>query len=141
LLAIVLRAQAATESIFSWKPLAEAIATRVPASVEIVFEAPTEYQQVGGLAFYTGRHITLLEPENGFTPPTYLESYRSAMFLPRDEFARRWNGPDPVAFVSDPQRRRETPDGLVPGPFHVLARSGNRWLLTNLHPLDHRSAD
>jgi 4-amino-4-deoxy-L-arabinose transferase-like glycosyltransferase len=140
LIVIVLQAQAAMEPIFSWKPLAGAIEMQVPASVDVVFEAPTEYQQVGGLAFYTGRHITLLEPENGFTPPTYLETYRDTMFLPRDEFARRWNGPDPVAFVSDPQRRRDTADGLVPGPFHVLARSGDRWLLGN-RLLGHDSAD
>lgn len=140
LLAIIVRAQAEVEPFFSWKPLARHIAAQVPAAVEIVFEAPEEYQQVGGLAFYTRRHITLLEPEGGFTPPTYLEPYRDTLFLAREEFARRWNGPDVLAFVSNPQRRRDTPDGIVPGPFHVLARSGDRWLLTNRHPRDVRSA-
>lgn len=139
LLAIVLRAQAEVEPLFSWKPLARRIVAQVPSSVEIVFEAPEEYQQVGGLAYYTGRRITMLEPEGGFTPPTYLEPYRDSLFLPRAEFARRWNGPDALAFVSDPQRRRATPEGLVPGPFHVLARSGDRWLLTN-RPTDAPSA-
>jgi 4-amino-4-deoxy-L-arabinose transferase-like glycosyltransferase len=134
LLAIIVRAQAEVEPFFSWKPLARSIAAQVPRSVEIVFEAPEEYQQVGGLAYYTRRHITVLEPEGGFTPPTYLEPHRDTLFLPRTEFARRWNGPEIVAFVSDPQRRRDTPDGLVPGPFHVLARSGDRWLLTNRPP-------
>jgi hypothetical protein len=140
LLAIVLRAQAEVEPLFSWRPLARSIAAQVPGTVEVVFEAPEEYQQVGGLAFYTGRRITMLEPEHGFTPPTYLEPYRDSLFLPRDEFARRWNGPDPIAFVSNPQRRRDTPEGLVPGPFQVLARSGDRWLLTNRHPRGARSA-
>ncbi len=139
LLAIVVRAQAEVEPLFSWKPLARSIVTRVPGSVEVVFEAPQEYQQVGGLAYYTGRHITMLEPAGGFTPPTYLEPFRGELFLPRAEFARRWNGPEMVAFVSDPQRRRDQPTGLVPGPFHVVARSGDRWLLTN-RPLDARSA-
>jgi len=140
LLAIVLRAQAEVEPLFSWRPLARRLAAQVPGTVEVVFEAPEEYQQVGGLAFYTGRRITMLEPEHGFTAPTYLEPYRDTLFLPRAEFARRWNGPDPMAFVSNPQRRRDTPDGLVPGPFQVLARSGDRWLLTNRHPRSVRSA-
>jgi len=131
LLAIVLRAQAEVAPMFSWKTLAAHVVAEVPDTVEIVFEAPEEYQQVGGLAFYTGRHITMLEPEGGFTPPTYLQPYRDSLFLPRAEFARRWNGPDALAFVSDPQRRRDTPEGIVPGPFHVLARSGDRWLLSN----------
>jgi 4-amino-4-deoxy-L-arabinose transferase-like glycosyltransferase len=131
LLALVMRAQAEVAPMFSWKALSSHIVTQVPGTVEIVFEAPEEYQQVGGLAFYTGRRITMLEPEGGFTPPTYLEPYRDSLFLPRAEFARRWNGPDAVAFVSDPQRRRDTPEGIVPGPFHVLARSGDRWLLSN----------
>jgi len=83
------------------------------------------------LAFYTGRHITLLEPESGFIPPAYLVPYRDTMFLPRADFAQRWLGPQPIAFVSDPQKRRQSAEGLVPGPFEVIARSGDRWLLVN----------
>jgi 4-amino-4-deoxy-L-arabinose transferase-like glycosyltransferase len=138
-LAIVVRAQAEVEPVFSWKPLALSIVGRVPDSAEIVFEAPEEYQQVGGLAYYTRRRIAMLEPDGGFTPPTYLEPYRDTLFLTRAEFAQRWNGPDTLAFVSNPQSRRDTPEGLVPGPFHVLARSGDRWLLINRPPND-RSA-
>jgi len=139
MMAIVLRAQAESEAFFSWRPLARVIDARIPSSVEIVFEAPEEYQLVGALAYYTRRHITMLAPPR-FTPPTYLEPYRDALFLERTEFARRWSGPDALAFVSDPQRRRDAPDGLVPGPFHVLDRSGDRWLLTNRDMLGARSA-
>ena len=53
------------------------------------------------------------------------------MFVPRAEFARRWGSGRPVALVSDPQRRRDEPLGLAPGPFHVLARFGDRWVVTN----------
>ena len=139
MLAILVRAQAEAEPFFSWRPLARVIDARIPDSVEIVFEAPEEYQQVGGLAFYTRRHITLLAPP-GFTPPTYLEPYRDRLFLPRAEFDKRWTGPEALAFVSDPQQRRDTPQGLVPGAFRVLDRSGDRWLLTNRDVLDLRSA-
>ena len=47
----------------------------------------------------------------------------ATLHLPRPEFARRWTAATPLAFVSDPQRRRPTPDGLVPGPFHIVDRS------------------
>ena len=97
---------------------------------EIVFEAPMEYQLVGGLAYYTGRRITLLEPP-GFVPPTYLARQAGAMFLPRADLERRWRAGRPLALVSDPERRREEPEGLAPEPFFVLTRSGDRWVLTN----------
>lgn len=139
MMAIVVRAQAESEAFFSWRPLARVIDARIPPSVEIVFESPEEYQQVGGLAYYTRRRIIMLAPPR-FTPPTYLEPYGDTLFLERAEFARRWSGPDALAFVSDPQLRRDTPDGLVPGPFHVLDRSGDRWLLTNRDMLGTRSA-
>lgn len=130
LLVIVLRAEVVAEPLFSWKPVGEALARRVPADVEIVFESPEEYQLVGGLVFYTGRPITMIEPAN-FVPPTYLESQVKHMFLARSEFDRRWSAGIPLAFVSDPQRRRESAEGLVPGPLHVLGRFGDRWILTN----------
>jgi hypothetical protein len=133
MLAILMRAHAEAEPVFSWRPLAREIVAHIPPTAEIVFEAPQEYQQVGGLAFYTGRRITVLEPAGGFTPPAYLAPYRDTMFLRRADLAQRWLGPELVAFVSDPQKRRDSPAGLVPGPFHVVARSGGRWLLVN-HP-------
>jgi hypothetical protein len=131
LLVLVLRAEGVAEPLFSWKPVGEAIKRHVPSDVEIVFESPEEYQLVGGLVFYTGRPITMIEPAN-FVPPTYLESQVKQMFLARSEFDRRWAAGIPLAFVSDPQRRRESAEGLVPDPVHVLGRFGDRWILTNV---------
>jgi len=130
---ILLRAETVAEPLFSWRPLAEAVVASVPSETEIVFESPQEYQLVGGLAYYTRRPITLLEPP-GFVAPTYLADQVKAMFLPPDAFARRWRAGEPLAFVSDPQRRRDDPAGLVPPPFHVLGRFGDRWALTNVLP-------
>lgn len=127
--AILLRAEVAVEPLFSWRPAAQTIRT-LPAETEVIFEAPVEYQQVGGLAFYTGRRIGILEPP-GFVPPTYLVPLLADVFVTRTELARRWTSSERLAFVSDPQQRRDRPDGLVPGPFHVLARFGDRWVLTN----------
>jgi len=128
--AIVLRAQADVAPLFSWRPVAEVIRARVSAATEVVFESPVEYQLVGGLAFYSGRRITLLEPP-GFTPPTYLARQGGSIFLDRAEFERRWRAGVPLVLVSDPLKRRDVPDGIAPGPFTVLARFGDRWVLTN----------
>jgi len=130
LAAVVLRAETVAEPLFSWRPLARALAAAVPSEVEVVFESPEEYQQVGGLAYYAERRITLLEPP-GFAPPTYLAGRTGDMFLPRAAFERRWRAGERLAFVSDPQRRRDEPAGLVPAPFHVLGRFGDRWVLTS----------
>ena len=129
LAAIVLCAEGVAEPLFSWRPVARALAA-VPPEVEVVFESPAEYQQVGGLAYYTERRITLLEPP-GFVPPTYLAGHTREMFLARAAFERRWRAGERLAFVSDPQRRRDDPAGLVPAPFHVLGRFGDRWVLTS----------
>jgi hypothetical protein len=128
LVVIVLRAEVEAEPLFSWRPAAHALVTAVPADAEIVFEAPEEYQLVGGLAYYTERRITLLAPP-GFVPPTYLAAHMDDMFLARETFVRRWLAGERLAFVSDPQQRRDTPDGLVPAPFHVIGRFGDRWVL------------
>ena len=132
LLAIVLRAEVAAEPLFSWRPVADVLTASVPPETEIVYEAPEEYQLVGGLVFYTGRRITLLEPPGGFIPPTYLAGQMQGMFLSRSEFERRWRAGERLAFVSDTQRRRDDPQGIVPEPFHVIGRFGDRWVLSNV---------
>jgi 4-amino-4-deoxy-L-arabinose transferase-like glycosyltransferase len=130
LLAIVVRALIEAEALFSWRPVARALA-RVPAETEIVFQAPVEYQVVGALDFYLGHPVTLLEPASGYAAPAYLRGRTEGMFIAQDELDRRWRSGRPVAIVSDPQQRRDTPDGLVPAPYHVLDRFGDRWVLTN----------
>ena len=126
LVGIVLRAEVAAEPLFSWRPVANVLNASVSPETEIVFEAPEEYQLVGGLAFYTGRRITLLEPPVRFIPPTYLAGRTDEMFLPR--------AGERLAFVSDSQRRRDDPHGLVPDPFHVIGRYGDRWILSSVPP-------
>jgi 4-amino-4-deoxy-L-arabinose transferase-like glycosyltransferase len=128
LMGILLRVETEIEPLLSWKPVAALLAARVPPATEIVFEAPEEYQLVGGLVFYTRRPITLLEPP-GFVPPAYLEGQAGDMFLSRAAFAERWRAGEPLVFVSDLQRHRESPDGLVPAPYVVLGRFGYRWVL------------
>jgi hypothetical protein len=124
---IVLTAEGMVEPLFSWRPVARAILESVPPDTEIVFESPSEYQLVGGLAYYTGRRITLLEPP-GFVPPTYLRDHVASMFLSRADLERRWRT-EPLVLVSDPLARRDDPAAVAPGPFRVVGRFGDRWVL------------
>jgi hypothetical protein len=105
----------------------------LPVGIEVAFEAKEEYQLVGGLAYYLGRHVTLLEFP-GFVPPTYLQSHFRSMFLPPEQFLERWHAGEPMAMVTDPERRRDTSDGIVPAPYHVVARFGDRWVVSNVGP-------
>jgi hypothetical protein len=128
---IAVRAEVAMEPLLSWRPLVRAVLDRTPPSAGIIFEAPEEYQVVGGLAFYTGREITLLEVP-GFVPPTYLSEERRAMFLPRDELQRRWRAGEPLVLVSNPQLVRDAPPDIVPAPSRVVFWSHGQWALTNV---------
>ena len=98
LLAIFVLALIEAEALFSWRPVARAIA-RVPADAEIVFQAPIEYQNVGGLLFYVQQPVTMLEPANGYTPPAYLEGHVREMFITKDELDRRWQSGRLMAIV------------------------------------------
>jgi 4-amino-4-deoxy-L-arabinose transferase-like glycosyltransferase len=129
--AICVRALVLVTPLFSWRPVAAALGAGAPAGTDVVFEAGVEYQLVGGLNFYLRRDVDLLEPPGGFVPPGYLRERMEGLFMSREELARRWKADRPLLFVSDPERRRDAPDGLVPGPFEVLARYGDRWVLAN----------
>src|SRR5262249_61452138 len=80
----VLVGQARIEPIASWRPVADTIRTRLPPETEIVFEAPAEYQVVGGLAYYSGRRVTLREPPR-VGPPTVLAGPTRGVVLPRHQ--------------------------------------------------------
>lgn len=98
--------------------------------VEVVFEAPVEYQQVAGLDFYLGRTVTLLRPPD-FVEPPYLVPYRDALFIDRAELRERWRSRK-VIFASNPLADPDRPlDEIVPKPFRALGRITNRWVVTN----------
>jgi 4-amino-4-deoxy-L-arabinose transferase-like glycosyltransferase len=129
-LVILVSALIAAEPLFSWRLVARSM-ERIPVDTEVVFQAPVEYQVVGALDFYLGRTVVILEPPGGYTPPTYLEGRMQGLFISPEELERRWHSDRAVAVVSDPQQRRDAPEGLVSAPFHVLDRFGDRWVLTN----------
>jgi hypothetical protein len=99
----------------------------------VVCEAPIEYQSCAGLSFYLERRILLLKPP-GFTAPPYLEPHMDELFIERPELERRW-GSEPILFVTDPLApMTRSIHEIVPEPFFIVARTNNRWLLSNWRP-------
>src|SRR5439155_22033091 len=98
--AVVLYAEIVVAPLFPWQPVAAALAI-TPPDTDVVFEAPEEYQIVGGLAYYLGRRVTLIEPP-GFVPPTYLAGHTAEMFVSSADVGRRWTPGQLLALVSDP---------------------------------------
>lgn len=111
-------------------PLAAIIRNVSDGSETIVFEAPIEYQSCAGLNFYLERPIVLLKPP-GFVAPPYLEPHMGESFIEREELERRWQS-EPILFVSDPlaPMTRKLRD-VVPSPYFIIARTNNRWLISN----------
>jgi 4-amino-4-deoxy-L-arabinose transferase-like glycosyltransferase len=115
----------------STAPLAAVIRNTAGADeATIVFEAPIEYQNCAGLNFYLRRRITLLRPP-GFVAPPSLEPHVDDLFIDRSELERRWNS-EPILFVSDPLApMSRAMHEMVPAPFLIVARTNNRWLISN----------
>jgi len=116
-----------TEALFSWQPFAHRIRESEPTDSRVFFRAEDEYQLCGGLNYYLQRRIDLLAPP-GWTPPTFLLGHTNRLFTSREELARQWQAgrgllvADAVATPSDEAQ-------LVPGPYRLLARAGERVLL------------
>jgi 4-amino-4-deoxy-L-arabinose transferase-like glycosyltransferase len=115
----------------SWKPVADLLrSTPDFEDATIVCEAPMEYQLCAGLGFYLRRRIELLRPP-GFVDPPYLAPHSLELFIDGDELNRRWRDGH-VLFVSDALRpMTRSPREIVPVPLYIVARTSNRWILSN----------
>ena len=111
------------EPLFSWRPFARAI----DDGTTIFFRASDEYQLCGGLDYYTGRYVALLAPP-GWSPPTFLAGRTERLFAPRTELERAWRGGNALLVADDvPGPADEA--AIVPGPYELLARAGERVLV------------
>ena len=127
---IVHRSLIAIAPLNSSAPTAQIVARASEPDTRVVFEAPTEYQHVAGLAFYLRESVLLLRPDD-FVEPTYLIPHRDRLFIDREVLAELWRQQH-VIFVSDPLAPADRSlDVVVPQPFFIVARVGNRWVLSN----------
>lgn len=115
------------EPLFSWRPFARLIQETVPDSSNVFFRAPDEYQLCGGLNYYLGRRVALLAPP-GWVAPTFLASRTDRLFTPRAELEQEWRTSTTV-LVSDDITQPGDEAQIVPGPYVVVTRAGERVLL------------
>jgi len=109
--------------------MAAVVRAHADPSDRVVFEAPVEYQNCAGFAFYWQHKLDLLRPTD-FVPPSYLEPLVDDLFISPDEFEKLWQA-ERVFFISDPMQVRTHLDGVVPAPFYIVARDNRRWIVTN----------
>jgi len=114
------------EPMFSWRPISATVRGTVAEGTRVFFRAEDEYQLCGGLDYYTGRYVDLLAPP-GWVPPTFLEGDTDRLFTPRTELDRAWREGKAVLVADDVPGGQEA--ALVPGPYSVLVRAGDRVLL------------
>jgi hypothetical protein len=99
--------------------------------LEIEKDDPFEYEQVAGLAFYTGRPVDLLRRKAPPEPSLPLES-TERFLLSEAEFRQLWSSSERVYLVTDSFLDG---DGVLDqrSTFAVMGQLGKRWVLSN-HP-------
>jgi hypothetical protein len=127
LLPFVHLAHERAEPLFSWRPFARLIQEATPTKSRVFFRAEDEYQLCGGLNYYLRQRIDLLAPP-GWVPPTFLVGRIDRLFTPRAEFVQNWYAGTAV-LVSDAVITLDDEAQLVPSPYVVVARAGERVLL------------
>ncbi len=135
LLPFVQIAHERVEPLFSWRPFARLIRETAPEGSRVFFRAEDEYQLCGGLNYYLEQHVDLLAP-TGWVPPTFLAGRTDRLFTPRTEFEQDWRAGTAV-LVSDDITKPGDEARLVPGPYVLVARAGERVLLRPT-ALEHR---
>src|SRR5262249_54153593 len=98
-----------------------------PAGSRVFFRAEDEYQLCGGLNYYLQQRLDVLAPP-GWTPPTFLTDRTDRLFTPREELVQQWRTGMGILIadaVTTPQEEAQ----LVPGPYRLMARAGERVLL------------
>jgi len=117
------------EPYYSVKAVSSTLAARMGPEDLIVHEGRLE--RAGGLRFYTGRRIYIVNGREGSLRfgSGYPEARR--FFLGTEEFVRLWGGPSRIFLVTNLPRERSVRRFLKAETVHELGRYGSRWLLSN----------
>jgi 4-amino-4-deoxy-L-arabinose transferase-like glycosyltransferase len=97
--------------------------------LEVEKDDPFEYEQIAGLAFYTGQPVDLLRRKN---PPEFALPLKPTerFLLSEAEFHQLWTSGQRVYLVTDSFLDG---DGILArqSTFSVLGQVGNRWVVSN----------
>lgn len=109
--------------------LAQALLSNAGPSDTIVHAGSLEYS--GGLPFYTGRQIYVLNGTHGSLD--FGSRFRDSayLFLDEEQFARLWNGKRRVFLVSRGHGKESGLDRLASQRIFFVGQYGSRWLYAN----------
>ncbi len=129
---MVLRLDFVMEPHHSTKSVALALKTRAQKGEIIVHEGPLEYS--GGLPFYSGRQIYVLNGKRGDLDFGSRYPEGRDLFLNDGDFARLWKGNRRVFFVTRLMERENALKKLSLENVFLLGRYGSRSLYSNHGP-------
>jgi 4-amino-4-deoxy-L-arabinose transferase-like glycosyltransferase len=115
--------------ILTSKPLADAI-TRVYQPGDII-EINGEYEGGSTLNYYTGHQVRIL---NGRSANLWYGSFfpdAPQIFDDTSSFQRLWNGPQRIFLWTEIEKKSEAVQGINPSTVFVLAKYGDKLILTN----------
>ncbi len=125
---LVLRLVFLIEPYHSSKFVAAALEARLKPGDSIVHEGSLEYS--GGLPFYTGRNIYVLNGRRGDLDFGFRYPETQYLYLDNKKFAQLWESPRRVFLVT--RSAQETViSRLLAKKIFLVGRYGSRWLYTN----------
>jgi 4-amino-4-deoxy-L-arabinose transferase-like glycosyltransferase len=117
------------EPYHSSKPIAEAILPRLQPHDVLLHEDPLEYS--GGLAYYTGRRIYVINGKRGSLEFGSRYPEAQDLFLDTEMLGRLWDGERKLFFLTRLPRERSAVRLLPQQEVVLLGQFGARWLYTN----------
>jgi 4-amino-4-deoxy-L-arabinose transferase-like glycosyltransferase len=113
----------------SSKPLAIEITKHYEPGQTIVLNG--EYAWGSTLNYYTGVQLHMLNTKRNNLWFGSLFPDSPQIFETKDSFVRLWNGPERVYLFTKEFNKPKALDGIDPAAVYVLARQGNKMVLTN----------
>ncbi len=117
------------EPYHSSRPVADTLVSRSGPNDLIVHEGSLEYS--GGLPFYTGRRINILNGKRGDLEFGFRFPETRYLFLDNDKFIRAWKGDQRVFLVTRSEVQESVLNKLVSKNLIPVGRYGSRLLYTN----------
>ena len=126
------------EPYHSSRPVAETLVSRSEPNDLVVHEGPLEYS--GGLPFYTGRRINILNGRRGDLDFGSRYSETRYLFLDNDKFVRAWEGDQRVFLVTRSEVQESVLEKLPSKTVFPVGRYGSRLLYTNRRMASNRAS-
>jgi len=136
--ALVFKLDLVVELHHSARPVARALLARLATGDRIVHEGSLEYS--GGLPFYTGRRIYVLNGKRGDLDFGSRYSETRYLFLEDDSFARMWQGEQRVFLVTRSGTQKSVLKNLPTETIFVIGQYGSHWLYTNRRMASNRAS-